>query len=63
MDSPLKNEETTLVLIDTEEHVIAKSFFTDFKISQPILHSMLENRSAGKIFRQIHQLRRVGIRD
>lgn len=50
MDSILKNEESVLKLIDIEEYMIAKPFFTDFKINQPILHSMLENRSAGEIF-------------
>jgi len=50
MDSILKNEESELELIDIEEYVIAKPFFTDFKINQPILHAMLENKSAGKVF-------------
>ncbi len=50
MNSILKNEKSALELIDIEEYVIAKPFFTDFKINQPILHAMLENRSAGKVF-------------
>jgi hypothetical protein len=50
MDSILKSEESELELIDIEEYVIVKSFFADFKINQPILHGMLENRSAGKVF-------------
>lgn len=50
MNSSLKNKEDALILIDASEYVIAKPFFVDFKINQPILHSMLENKSAGKIF-------------
>src|SRR3990167_1044956 len=50
LDSILKNKENEMELIDTEEYMIAKPFFTDFKINQPILYAMLENRSVGKVF-------------
>lgn len=50
MDSILKNEKSVLELINIEEYMIARPFFVDFKINQPILHAMLENRSAGKVF-------------
>jgi RimJ/RimL family protein N-acetyltransferase len=44
------NEGNMLELLDVDEYAIAKSFFRDFKINQPILYSILENRSAGKVF-------------
>jgi RimJ/RimL family protein N-acetyltransferase len=50
MDLILKNEKNVLELIDIEEYMIARPFFADFKINEPILHAMLENRSAGKVF-------------
>ena len=50
MDSMLKNDESALKLIGIEEYTIAKPFFTDFKINQPILYAILENRSPGKVF-------------
>ncbi|MBA3817056.1 MAG: GNAT family N-acetyltransferase, partial [Parachlamydiaceae bacterium] len=50
MDSILKSEESELELTGPEEYVNAKPFFTNFKINQPILHGMLENKSAGKVF-------------
>ena len=46
----MNNAENMLILLDADEYTIAKSFFHDFKINQPILYSILENRSAGKIF-------------
>lgn len=46
----LKSEVDALELVSSDEYAIAKSFFQDFNINQPILHSILENRSAGKIF-------------
>ena len=45
-----KNEEQMLEQLDANEYAIAKSFFQDFKINQPILHSILENTSAGEVF-------------
>jgi hypothetical protein len=50
MNSTPKNEGSFLELIDREEYIIAKPFFADCKINQPILHTILENRSAGQVF-------------
>lgn len=44
------NKTNILKLLSTEEYTIAKTFFVDFKINQPILQAILENRSAGKVF-------------
>lgn len=50
MAFPVENEESTLKLLSAAEYTIAKPFFIDFKINQPILHSMLEAKSARMIF-------------
>jgi hypothetical protein len=50
MDLVLKSEEGALQLIDIEQYGLVKPFFIDFKLNQPILYAMLENRSVGKVF-------------
>ena len=40
----------TLELLDAEDYASAKHFFADFEINGPILYSMLENKSQGKVF-------------
>jgi RimJ/RimL family protein N-acetyltransferase len=49
MEHPLK-EESGLETFNLDEHKISKHFFEDFNIFETILHSILENKSAGTVF-------------
>lgn len=48
MEHPL-NEESSLETLNLDGHTISKHFFEDFNIFETILHSILENRSAGAL--------------
>lgn len=48
--SALSVRAAALELLEPNEYHIAKPFFEDFKLNQPMLHFNLENRGAGKIY-------------
>jgi RimJ/RimL family protein N-acetyltransferase len=50
MEFASKTKENELQLLDRSEYTIAKPFFRDFSLNEPLLYSVLERRSIGKVF-------------